>query len=244
MRFVLAILGLLMALPVLAQPAPAQLGPLGTLPATFEGVIPCADCPGIRQRIVLQKDGRFRSRMTYLERSRHFDEAGTWAIEGNTLVLTAGSTMRWAIQGPAAIAMLDQQGQPIVSANNYTLRRVKAASTIRRATLVGPRWMLARIGDQPVAPAPGDRNPYLQFAEGGRLSGDGGCNRLTGAYKQDGAAMTIGPVGRTMMACIGPAMDTEQRFVGVLEQVKAWSIDGATLTLTDGTMPLLQFVPR
>ncbi len=238
MRFLLAILALLVALP-----AGAQQTPLGPLPATFEGVIPCADCPGIRQRIQLQKDGRFRSRMTYLERNRHFDEAGTWAVEGATLVLTGKSTMRWAIQGPNAIAMLDQQGQPIVSANNYTLRRVKAAA-IRRATLVGPRWLLTKIGDQAVTPAANARNPYLQFAENGRLSGDGGCNRLTGAYKQDGQAMTIGPVGRTMMACIGPAMETEQRFVGVLERVKTWSLAGATLTLADGTTPLLEFAAR
>lgn len=240
MRFVLAFFALLTVAPATAQ---AQQSPLGPLPATFEGVIPCADCPGIRQRIQLQKDGRFRSRMIYLERKVHFDETGTWAIEGTTLVLTAKSTMRWAIQGPDAIAMLDQQGQPIVSAQNYTLKRVKAAA-IRRATLVGPRWMLAKIGDQAVTPAPSGRAPFLQFAENGRLSGDAGCNRLTGGYKQDGQAITIGPVGRTMMACVGPAMETEQRFVGALERVKAWSLAGATLTLTDGTAPLLRFVAR
>lgn len=228
---------------VRAQASPPT-GPLGALPATFEGVIPCADCPGIRQRITLRPNGRFRSRMTYLERDRSFDEAGTWSVEGTTLVLTDRSSQRWAIQDATAITMLDQQGRPIVSANNYTLRRVGSAATSRRATLVGPRWALVKIGDRAATPAPDGRTPFLRFAEGGGLSGDAGCNRLTGAYKQDGAAMSIGPVGRTMMACVGPAMETEERFVGALGRITAWSIAGATLRLSDGTAPLLEFAPR
>jgi uncharacterized lipoprotein YbaY/heat shock protein HslJ len=228
--------------------AAAPASPLGSLPATFEGVIPCADCPGIRQRIVLQADGRFQSRMTYLERNRSFDEAGTWAVAGSTLVLTSRSTQRWAIRDGSTLAMLDQQGQPIVSAANYTLTRIGGANSApltRRLALAGPRWVLVRIVDQAVTPAPDGRVPYLQFdAASARVSGDGGCNRLAGSYKQAGPALTIGPVARTMMACIGPAMDTENRFAGALQQVKTWSIAGSTLTLGDGTTALLQFAPR
>jgi len=228
--------------------AAAPAAPLGSLPATFEGVIPCADCPGIRQRIVLQPDGRFRSRMTYLERNRSFNERGTWAVEGGTLVLTSRSTQRWAIRDAATLAMLDQQGQPIVSTANYTLARIggtNSAPLTRRLALAGPRWTLVKIGDQAVTAAPDGRAPFLQFdAAVERFSGDGGCNRLAGGFKQAGPALTIGPTARTMMACIGPAMETENRFAGALQQVRTWAIAGATLTLGDGTTALLQFEPR
>lgn len=244
------------ATPVLTQGAGDRVAlmlvraqsPLGPLPATFEGVIPCADCPGIRQRIVLQADGRFRSRMTYLERDRSFDEAGSWTIDGRMLVLTAKGTQRWAIRDANAIAMLDQQGQPIVSAANYTLTRTSAAPAApltRRLALAGPRWVLVKIVDRAVTPAPDGRAPFLQFdAAAGRFNGDGGCNRLAGGFVQKDASLTLGPTVRTMMACVGPVMETENRFAGVLQQVKTWAIAGRTLTLGDGTMALLQLEPR
>ncbi len=129
--------------------------------------------------------------------------------------------------------------------NLMLVRAAASAPLTRRLALAGPRWVLVRILDQAVTPAPDGRAPFLQFdAAAERVSGDGGCNRLAGSYKQAGPALTIGPVARTMMACIGPAMETENRFAGALQQVKTWSIAGPTLTLGDGTTALLQFAPR
>lgn len=36
---------------------------------TYEGVLPCADCPGIRTRLVLTPDGRYELRMQYIDRN-------------------------------------------------------------------------------------------------------------------------------------------------------------------------------
>jgi hypothetical protein len=41
-------------------------GPLGTLPATFAGDLPCADCPGIRYQLELFPRQAFFLRMAYL----------------------------------------------------------------------------------------------------------------------------------------------------------------------------------
>ncbi|MBL8706890.1 MAG: YbaY family lipoprotein [Rhodospirillales bacterium] len=125
------------------------------------------------------------------------------------------------------------------------LTRVGAAPLTRRLALAGPRWVLVKIVDLDVTPSPDGRAPYLQFdAATGRFSGDGGCNRFAGSFVQKDASLTIGPTARTMMACIGPAMETENRFVGALQQVKTWVIEGRTLTLGDGAAALLRFEPR
>ena len=81
-------------------------------------------------------------------------------------------------------------------------------------------------------------------AASGRFSGDGGCNRLGGSFTQAGAALTLGQAIRTMMACIGPGMDIEQRLVDALQRVKSWAIADRVLTLGDGSAPLLTFQAR
>jgi uncharacterized lipoprotein NlpE involved in copper resistance len=35
---------------------------------TYEGVTPCADCPGIKTRLTLQRDGRFELSTQYIDR--------------------------------------------------------------------------------------------------------------------------------------------------------------------------------
>jgi hypothetical protein len=41
----------------------------GKLPATFQGVIPCADCPGIDMELLLLPEGAYVARQVYKERS-------------------------------------------------------------------------------------------------------------------------------------------------------------------------------
>jgi uncharacterized lipoprotein YbaY len=59
---------------------PAQAAPLGSLPASFIGELPCADCPGIRYQVNLFPDRAFFSRMTYLGRGDegNLDDIGSW----------------------------------------------------------------------------------------------------------------------------------------------------------------------
>lgn len=73
----------------------------------------------------------------------------------------------------------------------------------------------------------------LTFGEDGTLHGSGGCNNFTGQYTLDRAAMTIGPVGATMMACAEPEgiMEQEAQFLAALETVNSWSLNGSTLFL-------------
>ncbi len=109
-----------------AEPVDA---PLGALPAAFEGVLPCADCEGIRHHLDLYPDGVFFLRQTWLGKSpeRGQDDIGTWrlASDGRTLLLAGGreAVQRWAIVDGGTLRQLDLEGQPIESPLNYNLRR-------------------------------------------------------------------------------------------------------------------------
>lgn len=56
----------------------------------YEGVTPCADCPGIRMRLTLRQDGRYELSTQYLERPAAAQTARgqfSWNAAGNTITL-------------------------------------------------------------------------------------------------------------------------------------------------------------
>ncbi len=118
---------------------------LGTLPANFGGVLPCADCQGIRQSLDLFADGAFHWRSTYLGKppTETPDDVGRWlfASDGRTLLLFGGreAPVRFDLRDDGALRLLDLEGRPIQSSFNYELRRAPGAFAPfeARATLRG-----------------------------------------------------------------------------------------------------------
>lgn len=107
--------------------------PLGVLPATFAGTLPCADCPGIRYELNLYPDQSFILRNTYLERSvTPLDSIGRWQIQQNKLVLfpNSGSGDSFAIVSGDTLRKLDTSGNEIKSNLNYDLKRAGALAAI------------------------------------------------------------------------------------------------------------------
>jgi uncharacterized lipoprotein YbaY/heat shock protein HslJ/uncharacterized lipoprotein NlpE involved in copper resistance len=110
---------------------PAQAAPLGTLPASFIGELPCADCPGIRYQVNLFPDRAFFSRMTYLGRGDEasLDDIGSWVVSSDrsTIILKGGreAPAMFRIKDANTLRMLDVEGHDIESPLNYDLRRTK-----------------------------------------------------------------------------------------------------------------------
>ncbi len=113
------------------------------------------------------------------------------------------------------------------------------------ALLENSYWKLTRLQDQPVTVAAQQREPYLILRpEDHRLSGSGGCNRLTGSYRLEGARLTLGQVASTMMACLD-GMATEHAFLQALNRVETFEILGEHLELFDaGGAMLARFERR
>jgi hypothetical protein len=96
---------------------------------SFEGVLPCADCPGIAYRVDLFPDRAYYLRTRYLEKSDGtFDDIGSWALssDGSTLALKGGREapllFAWT-DGGRALTELDLEGRPIESTQNHDRSR-------------------------------------------------------------------------------------------------------------------------
>jgi putative lipoprotein len=96
----------------------------------------------------------------------------------------------------------------------------------------GTHWALTYLNGRRIAQAEGRQQAYLLFAaDGDRVTGSTGCNRLTGTYKKTGSDLKFLPIVTTMMACMGPVGDQEHKFNSALDETTHYRIKGTTLLL-------------
>lgn len=62
---------------------------------------------------------------------------------------------------------------------------------------------------------PWSKDAYVQFRQGGDVTGFAGCNRFRGAYTYKDGVLKIGPLATTRMAC--PQLDVERRVLQTLD---------------------------
>jgi heat shock protein HslJ len=96
-------------------------------------------------------------------------------------------------------------------------------------SLADTAWGIAGIDGETIAPA----DIYqLQFGEG-RISGQAGCNRFSGPYREADGRLTPGAIMSTRMACPEPRMTHERKLLRLLGGPVGFSYpDGGTLLLT------------
>ena len=226
------------------EPMPRETS-LPSLPATFMGTLPCADCPGILYQVNLLPDHTFLSRMIYQERSRHLDDRGRWHItdDGKTLTLRGEhGPARFALADSDTLRMLDSSGHEIPSKLNYDLKRTPTFTAIEagnpetgQAPLEHTYWKLTILGDTKInAASEKQAAHFILNAETHRVSGAGGCNRLSGSYQIDGEHITFIQMISTMMACVD-GMETEKVFRDALSEARTWKITGQQLELFDAS---------
>lgn len=99
---------------------------------TFEGALPCADCPGIDERLVLSADGSFELTDTYRERPGAAQVLrGSWSLEpdGRSVRLDPGSKQAsdrlYAIEGDDGLVPLGADGEPTGAPGDPRLRRAR-----------------------------------------------------------------------------------------------------------------------
>jgi len=80
---------------------------------TYEGVLPCADCPGIKTRLTLQIDGRFELSTQYLDRQVTPQTASgrfSWNAAGSTITLDAAGAGQPFRVGEGRLLQLNRDG--------------------------------------------------------------------------------------------------------------------------------------
>jgi len=111
----------------------------------------------------------------------------------------------------------------------------KAASGASASSLEDTYWKLTRLGNTAVTIASKQQEPhFILNSQLRRVSGSGGCNRMTGSYDLNGHHLVFSQMAATMMACT-QGMETEAAFLEALNRVAAWKITGQKLELYDGS---------
>ena len=107
-----------------------------------------------------------------------------------------------------------------------------ATETMSTAELLNTYWKLTQVGGQVITTPEGAREIHMVLhSENQRVAGFSGCNSMTGSYVLEGDTLRFAQMAGTMMACVGPGMEQETKFLAVFAQVAHWEIRGETLTL-------------
>ncbi|QQN34857.1 envelope stress response activation lipoprotein NlpE [Rahnella aceris] len=103
--------------------------PLQVMQQSYSGVLPCADCSGLKTSLFLDQDGTYILQEEYQggkEGDQVFASYGRWARTADKLVLTdSQGEKRYFHPKDENLEMLDQSGEPITSTFNYTLTPVQ-----------------------------------------------------------------------------------------------------------------------
>ena len=97
---------------------------------------------------------------------------------------------------------------------------LSACATVGDNRISGTEWQAVSVNGAPLVP----ESVLTLRLEGGQASGSAGCNRYFGNYRtgaRDG--IRFSGVGSTRMACAGPLMDQEKRYLNILENASGYS---------------------
>ncbi|MFI5915891.1 META domain-containing protein [Dactylosporangium sp. NPDC051541] len=127
-----------------------------------------------------------------------------FTLTGDDLVLTGG---------PATIRLVDR----------------KVARPDR--ALQGPRWVVESLLDgQTASSVPAGAEAFLRF-DGDKVTGDAGCNQLSGRAVRDADTITFGDIVTTKMACADDRAALEAAVLATLAGPVTVKIDGDRLEL-------------
>ncbi len=226
----------------------------------YEGVLPCADCPGIKTRLTLNHDGTYERVMQYLERQAAETVRGrfTWQANGNAITLDEhGGGQQYAVGEGRVTLLYRDGGTGGAPAPNMVLRLVP--QTIARdnvaQTLERYRWTLESAADGhnrsiDMLSSHKDHPVVLSFS-GTRLNIQGPCNRIIGTYQISATReLTVSGTASTMMACDSALMSADALLSGMLAkplniaidngpspQLRLLSASNDTLTFTGQATP-------
>ncbi len=194
----------------------------------YLGILPCADCEGIKTKIVLNADLSYIMETMYLGKGDSiFQEKGTfkWDDTGGKITLDNTEKQMYLV-GENQLFHLDKNGNRITGdlTDNYIMKKDKIEIT-------GKYWKLLRLNGKTAEVA--NREPFIRFmAEDNRVNGNSSCNMFNGKYELlEGNRIKFSPFAMTRMACVGNSVESE--FMQILEKTTSYSLTATELLLQD-----------
>jgi heat shock protein HslJ len=193
----------------------------------YQGILVCADCPGIKTRLTLVNDGSYTLVSQQLKQDAQANSVSgrfTWQPDGGTIVLDdAGSGQQFSVAEGRLIPLDPDGTRPGPEATDHQLQKVPAGQAVTDAVtsafLQDHRWLLesAKTGANQRIDAlfPKDR-PFEFSFSGTNMAVTGGCNGLRGSYQINAEGQFVaGRMVSTMMAC-EPALMTADKALSEL----------------------------
>jgi len=118
---------------------------------------------------------------------------------------------------------------PLLASCNSTSKLSKNLSALSQND-----WQLYSLNAQQVSIPQGEKIPQLSFdTKNMRVSGNGGCNSISGSFKAEKENLSFGPLATTRMACPGDNIETN--FLSALSKTGKFSIYQRKLVLSDSS---------
>jgi heat shock protein HslJ len=211
---------------------------------TYQGIIPCDGCTGIKTRLTLNEDGTYGRSMSFIgSETEHVDQEGNYSWDNDGFVVTLevpdGENQAYQV-GEGRLIHIDSDGKHLngVFADEYRLEKV-----FRDSELEDHTWVLVEMMNKPIDPDAGMKRAELTFiSEEGLMAGNNSCNNVSASYViRRAKGLSLGIVRTTMMAC--PDMSVADKMDEILEQANRYEIHQDTLSLDhDHMAPLARFV--
>jgi copper homeostasis protein (lipoprotein) len=216
----------------------------------YSGILPCADCQGIKTDIDLHPEGTYSLARRYLGKDDSlYTEYGTfqWNEQGSMITLentSGGSRHLHFLVGENHLTRLDEEGR-IVQSELAEMQILWKAGT--GPFLTNRYWSLSELrGENIEGVSSSPKVPFLiLWSVSNRVTGNAGCNTFTGKYEVSTSTLQIhfSEMATTQMIC--PQMELEDQLLEVIEMSDNYSLSGDTLTLNRARMaPLAKFVIR
>jgi len=194
----------------------------------YQGVLPCADCEGIKTQIIINNDLSYSLRTQYLGKDEKiFQSKGTfkWDESGSKITLDNENKQIYQV-GENRIFHLDKDGNRITGeiADNYIFE-------MEKTELTGKYWKLVKLNGKPIEAA--SREPFIRFTtEDNRVNGNSSCNMFNGKYELlEGNRIKFSPFAMTKMACMENNLESE--FIQIIGKTVSYSLTSNELIFQD-----------
>ncbi|MEZ4801743.1 MAG: copper resistance protein NlpE N-terminal domain-containing protein [Gelidibacter sp.] len=196
---------------------------------TYEGVLPCADCDGIKSVITINKDNTYVARETYQGKSDSiYETKGTFKWDGKGQKIFFSGKEKSYFVGENTLTHLDKDGNKITGdlAERYIL-------TKSEEQLVGKIWHLVSFKGEAIQLKEAKaEHPQVEFLEDGSISGYTGCNQFRGVYElKEGYEIKFSQIISTKKFC--PEMETENEFLSTMSKASYYIYEGHDLVIHD-----------
>jgi heat shock protein HslJ len=148
-------------------------------------------------------------------------------------IIRSGSELLFASDIARAVIT---QGNP--SEVDLILSRVDPTAARASGKLPGSSWILEDLNGAAVV---ADTRVMLDFAEKGRATGTGSCNRYFSTVEISGSSIRFGAVGATRMACATAVSLQEVKYFEALESSNRFTLEGDVLSIHDSASRPLRF---